>query len=63
MKGFILGFQRRVWWPKWIPASSRLRIETDGMNWPPAVTSSAALLPGTGSPRAYGTAPDTANCV
>ena len=22
MKRFILGFQRRVWWPKWTPASS-----------------------------------------
>ena len=24
------GFQRRVWWPKWTPASSSCRIETDG---------------------------------
>src|SRR5580698_8385744 len=23
IKGFILGFQRFVWWPKWTPASSR----------------------------------------
>ena len=30
MNGFILGFQRRVWWPKWTPASSSWRIETDG---------------------------------
>src|SRR5256714_10796088 len=30
MNGRILGFQRRVWWPKWTPASSRCRIETDG---------------------------------
>ena len=30
MNGFILGFQRRVWWPKWTPASSSCRIETDG---------------------------------
>src|SRR3990170_5392176 len=22
MNSFILGFQRRVWWPKWTPASS-----------------------------------------
>src|SRR5437016_9330597 len=28
MKRRILGFQRRVWWPKWTPASSRSRIET-----------------------------------
>jgi hypothetical protein len=27
MKGFIFGFQRRVWWPKWTPASSRAFIE------------------------------------
>ena len=30
MNGRILGFQRRVWWPKWTPASSSCRIETDG---------------------------------
>ena len=23
MYSFIFGFQRRVWWPKWTPASSR----------------------------------------
>ena len=23
MYGFIFGFQRLVWWPKWTPASSR----------------------------------------
>ena len=32
MNGRILGFQRRVWWPKWTPASRSARIETDGMN-------------------------------
>ncbi len=30
MNGRILGFQRRVWWPKWTPASSSCRIEMDG---------------------------------
>src|SRR5699024_6113131 len=25
---FILGFQRRVWWPKWTPASRSCFIET-----------------------------------
>src|SRR5260221_11422663 len=30
MNGFILGFQRRVWWSKWTPASSSCRIEVDG---------------------------------
>src|SRR5690242_19955024 len=28
MKRRILGFQRRVWWPKWTPASSSSRMET-----------------------------------
>ena len=30
MNGRILGFQRRVWWPKWTPASRSWRIETVG---------------------------------
>ena len=30
MYGFIFGFQRRVWCPKWTPASSSWRIETVG---------------------------------
>ena len=25
---FIFGFQRRVWWPKWTPASSRSLMPT-----------------------------------
>ena len=33
MNGFIFGFQRRVWWPKWTPASSSWRIETEDMGW------------------------------
>src|SRR6266508_3520894 len=28
MKRFIFGFQRRVWWPKWTPASSSWRMVT-----------------------------------
>src|SRR6266545_7211202 len=28
MKRRIFGFQRRVWWPKWTPASKSSRIET-----------------------------------
>src|ERR1051326_1329523 len=31
MKRRILGFQRRVWWPKWTPASSSSRMETTDM--------------------------------
>src|SRR6478752_10075292 len=28
MNRFIFGFQRRVWWPKWTPASSKSFMET-----------------------------------
>ena len=28
MKRFIFGFQRRVWWPKWTPASRSSFMET-----------------------------------
>src|SRR5207344_948812 len=28
MNRFIFGFQRRVWWPKWTPASSRSFMDT-----------------------------------
>src|SRR4029078_2436950 len=31
MNGPILGFQYRVWWPKWTPPSSILRMVTWGM--------------------------------
>src|SRR5215470_17453560 len=34
MKRFIFGFQRRVWWPKWAPASSNCFMETTGMGAP-----------------------------
>ena len=50
MKGFILGFQRRVWWPKWTPASSNCRIETDGT----VATSCRFIPPRTSSPGAGG---------
>src|SRR5436190_15900647 len=30
MNRFIFGFQRRVWWPKWTPASSKSFMETTG---------------------------------
>src|SRR5262245_19118954 len=32
MKRRILGFQRRVWWPKWTPASSSSFMETTAMS-------------------------------
>src|SRR5438270_9214264 len=37
MKRRILGFQRRVWWPKWTPASRSSRIETTGTDRPLSV--------------------------
>src|SRR5665647_2073668 len=33
MKRFILGFQRRVWCPKWTPLSRSWRIVTTAMPW------------------------------
>ena len=30
MYGFIFGFQRRVWWPKWTPALEQLLHGDDG---------------------------------
>src|SRR3954465_15876369 len=38
MKRFIFGFQRRVWWPKWTPASSNSFMETTGMKAPFSVS-------------------------
>src|SRR5580698_9069283 len=34
MKGAIFGFQKRVWCPKWTPASSICRIDTLAMKTP-----------------------------
>src|SRR5215470_17656086 len=34
MKGAIFGFQKRVWCPKWTPASSICRIDTPDINTP-----------------------------
>src|ERR1700722_9333211 len=34
MKGAILGFQKRVWCPKWTPASSICRMDTLVINTP-----------------------------
>src|ERR1044072_8486364 len=34
MNRFIFGFQRRVWWPKWTPASRRSFMATTGMSRP-----------------------------
>src|ERR1700716_1637002 len=32
---FIFGFHRRVWWPKWTPASSNSFIVISTANFPP----------------------------
>src|ERR1051326_2054117 len=37
MNRFIFGFQRRVWWPKWTPASRSSRMETTAMGFLPLV--------------------------
>src|SRR5262245_28384209 len=44
MYGFILGFQRLVWCPKWTPASSRFFIVTSVIRFPdhPPIGSNAA---------------------
>ena len=55
MYGFIFGFQRLVWWPKWTPASSRSFVAIPDKIPPPRLTlaelealaraSQAVLLP------------------
>src|ERR1700688_3936653 len=45
MKRFIFGFHRRVWWPKWTPASSSCRMETTAINVPPVGCSPRAPRP------------------
>ena len=52
MNGFIFGFQRRVWWPKWAPASSSARTEG-------GVRSSAAASPSGGCGERRGRWPRT----
>src|SRR5689334_13138623 len=36
MKRRIFGFQRRVWWPKWTPASRRSRMEATAIEIAPS---------------------------
>src|SRR5574340_295867 len=59
MYGFIFGFQRRVWWPKCTPASSRFFMETDMVVPPfsvvPPPASSPAATGSTPAPRAGST--------
>src|SRR5215212_611561 len=42
MKRFIFGFQRRVWWPKWTPASKSSRMLTTGIAAPFLVDGTSA---------------------
>ena len=54
MNGFILGFQRLVWWPKCTPASSRSFIAS-GVKLPPSIAAMLTLtelepLAGAGHP-------------
>src|SRR6185503_9493596 len=42
MNGFIFGFHRFVWWPKWTPASSRSFVAIPD-KFPPSVLALAEL--------------------
>ena len=50
MKGAIFGFQKRVWCPKWTPASSICRMDTPDMEkspvWvePPRIPAAILIL-------------------
>src|ERR671915_2296857 len=46
MKRFIFGFQRRVWWPKWTPASRSSLMETTDTGLPLSVVCTAPTGPG-----------------
>ena len=48
MKRFIFGFQRRVWWPKWTPASSRSRMDTTAKGLAPFTVDCGASRRGAG---------------
>src|SRR5439155_18868240 len=54
MKRFIFGFQRRVWWPKWTPASSNCFIVTTATLTPfPSVRRTAGRGTAGGGDRGY----------
>src|SRR5919204_977484 len=52
MKRRIFGFQRRVWWPKCTPASSRSRMETTAIGLPSSVGYVSYSRRGPGAPAA-----------
>src|SRR5919197_1801013 len=58
MYGFILGFHRLVWWPKWTPASSRFIMVTSVIRSP---GSSPPFLKKCRKPAPYQTAPGGGN--
>src|SRR3984957_21210195 len=51
MKRFIFGFHRRVWWPKWTPASRSCRMETTAIVVFPPVGCSPGAAPPRGDDR------------
>src|SRR5581483_11838021 len=51
MKRFIFGFQRRVWWPKWTPASSKSFMATAGIDAPFSVSGYSGRRASRGSRR------------
>src|SRR3954454_1760959 len=59
MKRFIFGFQRRVWWPKWTPASSSSFMETTGMVAPFSVSIAVHRRASRGSRRVRARPPST----
>src|SRR5689334_4167475 len=57
MYGFIRGFQRWVWWPKWAPASSNCCMVTTGAAIgisPSGYTSVGTCDPGSSPGHRYG---------
>ena len=57
MKRRIFGFQRRVWWPKWTPASRRSRMEATAIEIAPFSVELVLLRTGLGAHRLQKPAP------
>src|SRR5688500_14365533 len=57
MKRFIFGFQRRVWWPKWTPASRSSRMETTAKGLAPFVVGLRCSRRGAGGTERKSSAP------
>src|SRR5690349_17833462 len=61
MKRFIFGFHRRVWWPKWTPASSNSFMEATDTLVLPSVGYGAAAGGSRREPAPIGPAPPSAS--